>query len=209
MVQLFAMQHITPHYINSYWGTEHGGMVLSCSYGNVDQPLKPDTTMYNYPWIAFQAWISTDDEESGSAHRQVTGQDDPGEAVITAPWPYMARTTWGDASRIGHSSWMGDIERFKSTYFSRFKQPVFFQGDVAVSYPDGSFSLHGRSDDVLNVNGHRVGTGQIEASILRDKLRPDSPIGNCIIVGVEDEMTGQTPWAFLTLMPGSKFLSAD
>ena len=69
MVQLFAMQHITPHYINSYWGTEHGGMVLSCSYGNVDQPLKPDTTMYNYSWIAFQAWISTDDAESGSTHR--------------------------------------------------------------------------------------------------------------------------------------------
>ena len=184
-------------------------MILSCSYGNVDQPLKPDTTMYKYPWIAFQAWISTDDAESGSAHRQVTGQDDPGEAVITAPWPYMARTTWGDASRIGHSSWMGDIERFKSTYFSRFKQPVFFQGDVAVSYGGSRFSMHGRSDDVLNVNGHRVGTGQIEASILRDKLRPDSPIGNCIIIGVEDEMTGQTPWAFLTLMPGSKFLPND
>jgi acrylyl-CoA reductase (NADPH)/3-hydroxypropionyl-CoA dehydratase/3-hydroxypropionyl-CoA synthetase len=35
-VQLFAMQHITPHYINSYWGTEHGGMVLSSLYGNID-----------------------------------------------------------------------------------------------------------------------------------------------------------------------------
>ena len=34
VVQRFAMQHITPHYINSYWGTEHGGMVLSCPYGN-------------------------------------------------------------------------------------------------------------------------------------------------------------------------------
>lgn len=53
VVQLFAMQHITPHYINSYWGTEHGGMVLSCPYGNSSQLLEADTTMYNYPWIEF------------------------------------------------------------------------------------------------------------------------------------------------------------
>ena len=63
--------------------------------------------------------------------------------------------------------------------------------------------MHGRSDDVLNVNGHRVGTGQIEASILRDKLRPDSPVANCIVVGIRDEMTGETPWAFITLMAGA------
>jgi len=63
--------------------------------------------------------------------------------------------------------------------------------------------MHGRSDDVLNVNGHRVGTGQIEASILRDKLRSDSPVGNCIVVGIQDDMTGQTPWAFITLIIGA------
>ena len=69
--------------------------------------------------------------------------------------------------------------------------------------------MHGRSDDVLNVNGHRVGTGQIEASILRDKLRENSPVGNCIIVGVADELTGQTPWAFITLMPGGNLMQED
>ena len=159
VVQLFAAQHITPHYINSYWGTEHGGMVLSCAYGNTDQPLKLDTTMRSFPWIAFSSWISTDEAECGSMHRVASRADDPGEAVVTAPWPYMARTTWGDAGNVGHSSWVGDIRRFKDVYFGRFAQPVFVQGDVAILHADGSFSMRGRSDDVLNVNGHRVGTG--------------------------------------------------
>jgi acrylyl-CoA reductase (NADPH)/3-hydroxypropionyl-CoA dehydratase/3-hydroxypropionyl-CoA synthetase len=125
--------------------------------------------MYNFPWIAFAAWLPTDEQEFRSSHRPARGREDPGEAVITAPWPYMARTTWGDSSRIGHPSWMGDIKRFSRTYFTRFQSTVFFQGDVAVAHGDDRFSLHGRSDDVLNVNGHRVGTGQIESSILSDK----------------------------------------
>ena len=69
--------------------------------------------------------------------------------------------------------------------------------------------MHGRSDDVLNINGHRVGTGQIEASILRDKLRATSPVANCIVVGVSDPITGQTPWAFITLMTGLELLEKD
>ena len=129
--------------------------------------------------------------------------------MITAPWPYMARTTWGNATKIGHPDWRGDIKRFQKTYFNHFDLAVFFQGDVAICASDGRFSMHGRSDDVLNVNGHRVGTGQIEASILRDKLRQGSPIANCIIVGIADDMTGQTPWAFVTLMPGSDLTNVD
>ena len=65
-------------------------MVLSCSYGDSHEPLKADTTMCKYPWIAFEAWLATDEKECRSLHRHVTGQGDLGEAVITAPWPYMA-----------------------------------------------------------------------------------------------------------------------
>ena len=46
---------------------------------------------------------------------------------------------------------------------------VYTQGDVAIRHGDGSFSLHGRSDDVINVSGHRMGTEEIEGAILRDK----------------------------------------
>ena len=45
VVQLFALQRLTPHYINSYWATEHGGMVLSYAYGSLGQPLVPTTEM--------------------------------------------------------------------------------------------------------------------------------------------------------------------
>ena len=67
-------------------------MVLSCPYGNSHEPLEADTTMYKYPWIAFEAWLATDEKECRSLHRHVTGhgEKNPGEAVIIAPWPYMA-----------------------------------------------------------------------------------------------------------------------
>ena len=65
-------------------------------------------------------------------------------------------------------------------------------------YDDGGFSLHGRSDDVINVSGHRMGTEEIEGAILRDKqVTPDSPVGNVIVVGAPHREKGLTPIAFV------------
>ena len=84
------------------------------------------------------------------------------------------------------------------------------QGDFAVKYPDGSFTLHGRSDDVINVSGHRMGTEEIEGAILRDKsVTPDSPVGNCIVVGAPHREKGLTPLAFILTLGGRKLTSLD
>ncbi len=77
-------------------------------------------------------------------------------------------------------------------------------------YPDGSFSLHGRSDDVINVSGHRMGTEEIEGAILRHKsLDPDSPVGNVIVVGAPHREKGLTPLAFVKPAAGRKLTQDD
>jgi acrylyl-CoA reductase (NADPH)/3-hydroxypropionyl-CoA dehydratase/3-hydroxypropionyl-CoA synthetase len=81
---------------------------------------------------------------------------------------------------------------------------AYTQGDYARAHDDGAFTLHGRSDDVINVSGHRIGTEEIEGAILRDKtLRKDSPVGNAVVVGAPHDEKGETPVAFLIPAPGA------
>ncbi|MGI1670039.1 MAG: AMP-binding protein [Neptuniibacter sp.] len=216
-VQQFAMELMTPQYINSYWATEHGGITWTHAYGNPDQPLRADTHTYPLPWVFGDVLISegSTDENGRHFYRQAeTGEK--GEVVITKPYPYLARTIWGDDENIGSPEWQGDIGRFKKQYFSHYKDAegnpldIYIQGDFARKYEDGSFSLHGRSDDVINVSGHRMGTEEIESAILKDKqLNPDSPVGNCIVIGAPHREKGLTPLAFLLASPGHKITRDD
>ncbi|MEO1338595.1 MAG: enoyl-CoA hydratase-related protein, partial [Myxococcota bacterium] len=134
-----------------------------------------------------------------------------GELVIKHPYPYLARTIWGDADKLGSPEWKGDLERFTQVYFDRWSGGfAYTQGDYARQHDDGSFTLHGRSDDVINVSGHRIGTEEIEGAILRDKVvRADSPIGNAVVVGAPHEERGETAVAFLVPAPGAKIGDDD
>jgi hypothetical protein len=67
---------------------------------------------------------------------------------------------------------------------------------------DGQFYLTGRSDDVMNINGVRVGTGEVEAAILKDKCRADSPVGNAIVVGAPHPVSGESAVVFVKLLAG-------
>ena len=216
-VQRFGMELMTPQYINSYWATEHGGIVWTHFYGNGDMLLRSDTHCFPLPWVFGEVW-RTEGEANGDGryrYRRAAG-DERGEIVITQPYPYLARTVWGDGERVGQPDWCGDVDRFAAIYFGRFCDeagaPVwaYLQGDHAIQYSDGSFSFHGRSDDVINVSGHRMGTEEIEGAILRDKVqREDSPVGNCIVIGAPHREKGQTPLAFLQLAPGRELRAGD
>ena len=102
-VQAFGMQHVTPHYINSYWATEHGGIAWTHFYGSEDFPLKPDAHAYPLPWIVGDVWVE-DADGAGNAPMARAGEDgvawrraeagEKGEIVIAAPYPYLARTIW-------------------------------------------------------------------------------------------------------------------
>jgi len=210
-VQQFGMERICPRYINSYWATEHGGMVFSCPWGDIRE-LKPDAHTWPLPWIQAEVRVATESDTAGRAiawRRAEPGEK--GELVITQPYPYLARTIWGDAEHLGSDDWRGDIERFAEVYFQRWSDGLAYtQGDYAREHSDGGVTLHGRSDDVINVSGHRIGTEEIEGAILRDKtLRKDSPVGNAVVVGAPHDEKGETPVAFLVPAPGARLGDDD
>ncbi len=210
-VQEFAMDRVCRHYINSYWATEHGGMVFSCPYGDV-KTLSADAMTWPLPWIDAEVRIAEQTDDVGRATRWRTAEEgEKGELVIKQPYPYLARTIWGDADRLGSPDWRGDLDRFTDVYFDRWSDGmVYTQGDYARSHPNGGFTLHGRSDDVINVSGHRIGTEEIEGAILRDKiLRPDSPLGNVVVVGAPHDEKGETPVAFVIAAPEHKLQDED
>lgn len=230
-VQQFGMDLLAPWYINSYWATEHGGIAWTHFFGNADYPLRADAHTYPLPWIVGDVWAeaSPDDQNpeaplalfrrtdgTGVPFRRA-GLKEKGEIVISAPYPYLARTVWGDSERFRVDgakvipAWQGDISRWTSTYWSRWKGVwAYTQGDFAMRYMDGSFSLHGRSDDVINVSGHRMGTEEIEGAILRHRqLDPESPVGNVIVVGAPHREKGLTPLAFVKPTAGRTLTQDD
>jgi acrylyl-CoA reductase (NADPH)/3-hydroxypropionyl-CoA dehydratase/3-hydroxypropionyl-CoA synthetase len=228
-VQQFGMDLMTPQYINSYWATEHGGMVWTHFYGNADFPLRADAHTWPLPWIHGDVWLEDANNPEGSVTPFPRASDaggvtwrhaadeEKGEIVIAAPYPYLARTVWGDAANFDVKDsavvpgWRGDGERWAANYWRRWRGSwAYTQGDFAVRYGDGSFSLHGRSDDVINVSGHRMGTEEIEGAILRHKsLDPDSPVGNVIVVGAPHREKGLTPLAFVKPTAGRKLTQDD
>jgi len=234
-VQAFAMEQVTPWYINSYWATEHGGIAWTHFYGNADFPLRADAHTYPLPWIFGDVWVEdaaaprldpavallTRDAEAGGAPWRQAEIGEKGEIVVALPYPYLARTIWGDTDGFAVESdgvtgrtvpgWTGDADRYAATYWRRWKGAwAYTQGDFAIRYDDGSFSLHGRSDDVINVSGHRIGTEEIEGAILRDKtLDPQSPVGNVLVIGAPHREKGVTPVAFIKTISGRRLTQDD
>lgn len=227
-VQAFGMEHVTPQYINSYWATEHGGIAWTHFYGNRDFPLRPDAHAFPLPWVVGDVWVEDEDAggadapfaraaDAGGVNWRRADMGEKGEIVITAPYPYLARTIWGDMDnfRVENGcvlgAWKGDAKRWEEGYWKRWKGVwAYTQGDFAIAHEDGSFSLHGRSDDVINVSGHRMGTEEIEGAVLRDKaLAPDSPVGNVLVVGAPHREKGLTPLAFVVPVAGRKLTIED
>ncbi len=219
-VQAYGMAHLTPDYINSYWATEHGGIAWTHFRGNADFPLTADARTFPLPWIVGDVWVEDAEGQGGTAPFVRTDSDgvawrraepgEKGEIVIAAPYPYLARTVWGDSQNFVVTDgsvapgWRGDGERWADGYWRRWQGVwAYTQGDFAARDADEGFSLMGRSDDVINVSGHRMGTAEIEAAVLRDKaLDPDSPLGNVLVVGAPHREKGLTPLAFVTAAPG-------
>ncbi|MFT3916478.1 MAG: acetate--CoA ligase [Anaeromyxobacteraceae bacterium] len=103
-----------------------------------------------------------------------------GLLVIRKPLPYMLRTIWGDHKRYEH-------------YWKQI--PGFYSaGDIAVKDKDGYFAVLGRADDVMNVAGHRIGTADVESSLLRH-----SAVAESAVVGLPDQLKGEKIKAFVVL----------
>jgi propionyl-CoA synthetase len=99
----------------------------------------------------------------------------------------------------------GDDKRFISTYFSLFKDTkVYSSFDWGVRDKDGYYFILGRTDDVINVAGHRLGTREIEEAI-----SSHANVAEVAVVGVEDKLKGQVPIAFAVLKNSAAMDNAE
>ncbi|HTP61767.1 MAG TPA: propionate--CoA ligase [Burkholderiales bacterium] len=171
--------------IDHYWQTETGWPVLTAMHGVEKTPIKygsPSFPAYGYD---LKLWRESDASEAGAGEKAVV--------VIEPPLPPGCMTTiWGDD------------ERFVKTYFSMFpKHLVYTTFDWGIRDKDGYYFILGRTDDVINVAGHRLGTREIEEAV---NMHPN--IAECAVVGVEDQLKGQLPLAFAVLRDPSKNTNA-
>ncbi len=159
--------------VDTWWQTETGSIMMTTLPGV--HAVKPGSC--GLPFFGVQpAIVSSEGDELK-----------PGEGgllVIQKPWPSILRTIWGDD------------ERFKAQYFSDI-EGAYFTGDGARYDTDGYFTVVGRIDDVLNVSGHRIGTAEIESSLVAHPA-----VAEAAAVGRPHDLKGQALVTFVTLKPG-------
>ena len=183
-VQQWASSQIVATFLNSYWATEHGSIVLS---RNPKGSFQPDTRCWPVPWVR-ASLLQIDDCELG-------------DIVLDAPYAGLARTIFGDLGMYGESHWRGDLERFKAAYFPHSVSQNsfgFVQGDAARAV-DGAFTFHGRRDEVINVLGVRLGLEELEKAVW---CASDGLLHDLAIVGAPDSLKGQVPVGWVVLSEG-------
>ena len=160
--------------IDNYWQTETGWPVLSIAKGFEDKPTRlgsPGVPMPGYK-------LKLLNEATGA----LCGDNEKGVLVIEGPLPPGCMQTV-----------YGDDQRFINTYWSNFaNEQVYSTFDWGIRDSDGYYFILGRTDDVINVAGHRLGTREIEESI---SSHPN--VSEVAVVGVEDKLKGQVAVAFV------------
>ena len=155
--------------VDTWWQTETGHAMIT--------PLpaitktKPGSATRAFPGIS--AAVVTHDGE--------IVEEGGGFLTLRRPWPGMARTLYGDP------------DRFVEAYWTRFGREVYDVGDAARVDEDGYFWILGRTDDVINVSGHRLSTMEVESAIVGHKA-----VAEAAVIGKSDEHTGQAIVAFVT-----------
>ena len=161
--------------IDNYWQTETGWPILTVANGVQKMPSKygsPGIPMYGYD-------VKLVDENTGEP---LLGANQKGVVVIEGPLPPgCLQTLWGDD------------ERFVKTYWQSIPGKLMYSTfDWGVRDEDGYYFILGRTDDVINVAGHRLGTREIEESI---SSHPN--VAEVAVVGVADQLKGQVAMAFV------------
>jgi propionyl-CoA synthetase len=160
--------------IDNYWQTESGWPILTLLNGV--EPARPRLGSPGKAVFGYRAVLL--DESTG---RELTGANEKGVLALEYPLPPgCLQTVWGDD------------ERFVETYWRSIPgREVYSTFDWAVRDADGYFFILGRTDDVINVAGHRLGTREIEESISGHPA-----IAEVAVVGVADALKGQVAMAF-------------
>ncbi|MGC3871784.1 acetate--CoA ligase [Halomonas sp. GXIMD04776] len=156
--------------VDTWWQTETGGIMISPLPGAID--LKPGSA--TLPFFGVQPALVSNEGEI------LEGATD-GNLVILDSWPGQARSIWKNH------------ERFVQTYFSAYAG-MYFTGDGCRRDEDGYYWITGRVDDVINVSGHRMGTAEIESSLVAHKA-----VAEAAVVGYPHDLKGQGIYIYVTL----------
>jgi acetyl-CoA synthetase len=156
--------------VDTWWQTETGHIMISPLPGITE--TKPGSATMTLPGIAADVV-----DEDGK-----TIEEGQGILVLTRPWPGMLRTLYKED------------DRYVETYFERFGKETYLVGDAARRDSDGYLWLLGRTDDVINVSGHRLSTAEVESALVSHPK-----VAEAAVIGQSDEDTGQSICAFVTL----------
>ena len=166
--------------VDTWWQTETGATMISTCTGIESVPMKPGSGTFPLPGI---------DASIVDENGRPVDLDRKGYLVIRKPWPGMLMTLWEDD------------ERYRNTYWKKFEN-VYYAGYYALCDADGYLWLLGRSDDVLKVAGHRLGTMELESAFVSYKA-----IAEAAVTSKPDQKKGESIIAFLVLRTG--FLPSD
>ncbi|MES2937905.1 MAG: propionate--CoA ligase [Pseudomonadota bacterium] len=173
--------------IDNYWQTESGWPILGLAHGVEAMPAKfgsPGVPVYGFD-------VKLVDEATGE---ELTAPGSKGVLAIAGPTPPgFMQTVWNDDARFVQTYWRGILGK---TLYSTF--------DWAVRDADGYYFILGRTDDVINVAGHRLGTREIEES-----LCGHAAVAEAAVVGVAHGLKGQVAVAVVVLKQAARTPEAE
>jgi len=175
---LWATDHLQVPVVANWWQTETGWPIASNLRGLEPMPIKPGSPSVPVPGYDVQV-------VDGAGNQVPAGVE--GSIVIKLPMPPgTLPTLWGDDQRY--------IEAYLTTF-----DGYYTTGDGGFIDEDGYVYVLGRNDDVINVAGHRLSTGSMEAIVASHPL-----VAECAVIGVQDQLKGQIPRAFVVLKSGAE-----
>lgn len=161
--------------VDTWWQTETGAALISPIPGAI--PAKPGSATKPLPGIHCELVDAEGKRLEGPAS---------GNLCLTSSWPGQMRTVWGDH------------QRFFETYFTTYRGK-YFTGDGCRRDEDGYYWITGRVDDVINVSGHRVGSAEVESSLVSHPK-----VAEAAVVAYPHDIKGQAIYAFVTLNAGEE-----
>ncbi len=157
--------------MDTWWQTETGSILISPTAA---LPLKPGSATWPLPTI--EADVVTKNGES-------VGPNNGGFLIIRHPWPSQMRTIYGDPARY-------------ETYWDTIPG-VYFAGDAATKDAAGYYRVQGRVDDVIKVSGHRLGSMEIESSLVSHPA-----VAEAAAIGKPDPVKGEHVKVFVIIKQG-------
>jgi acetyl-CoA synthetase len=167
-------EHPTP-IVDTWWQTETGGILISPFPGATE--MKPGSATKPLPGVKPLLVDPSHNVLEGPAS---------GNLCLAASWPGQMRTVWGDDAR------------FFETYFKTYPG-LYFTGDGCRRDEDGYYWITGRVDDVINVSGHRIGTAEVESSLVSHPK-----VAEAAVVPYPHDIKGHAIYAFVTLNAGEE-----